>query len=138
MLPNIPSRQKRFIIASILVVLVVALLSTVLYQALSSPPRFRASSLVFMTPFPKGVLLPSFQTRAFLSMPTVHLEQRGAGGIVEVVAYATTAGDVQTNANEATVLLLRAVSESFGTGVHASIVRRADSARRTSIFHDHR
>ena len=138
MLPNAPNRKKKFIIVSLLVVLVVVLISMALYSTLSSPPRFRASSLVMISPFTNGVLATSFQARAFQSMPAVHLQQQGAAGIIEVVAYGTTAGEAQTSANQATDRLLRAVAESFGTGVRVGILRRADNARRTSIFHDHR
>lgn len=51
------------------VVLVVVSLGMALHRALSSPPRFRASSLVLMTPFTNGLLAESFQARAFKGAP---------------------------------------------------------------------
>lgn len=81
MRPNPSNRHKWFIIVSLVVVLIVVSLGMALHRALSSPPRFRASSLVLMTPFTNGVLAASFQARAFQSMPGVRLEQRGTTGL---------------------------------------------------------
>ena len=80
MLSNPSNRHRWFIIVSIVVTLVVTWLGMALHRALSSPPRFRASSLVLITPASStsGVLAESFQERAFQSMPGVHLEQRGS------------------------------------------------------------
>jgi len=88
-----------------------------------------------MPPFNNGVLAESFQGRAFHSMPRVHVEQCGTAGLIEVVAYAATAAEAQTNANQAPEHLARAAMETFGPGVRVSIIRRATSARRTSTFH---
>lgn len=137
MLSNPANRHRWFIVVSIVVALVVVSLGMALNRALSSPPRFRASSLVLITPTSStsGVLAQSFQARALQSMPGVHLEQRGSPGLVEVVAYATNAAEAQTNANQAPSLLARAAMETLGGGVRVSQVRQAFRARRTSIFH---
>ena len=137
MLSNPSNRHRWFIIVSIVVALVVVSLGMAFHRALSSPPRFRASSLVLITPASStsGVLAESFQERAFQSMPGVHLEQRGSPGLVEVVAYATNAAEAETNANQAPNLLARAAMETLGGGVRVGQVRQAFRARRTSIFH---
>jgi hypothetical protein len=161
LLSNPSNRHKWFIIVSCVVVVVVGSLGVALHRALSSPPRFRASSLALITPTASTsvVLTESFQARAFQSMPGVHLEQRGSAGLIEVVAYAATprrpvvragpsraglievvayaatAAEAQTNANQAFYPLARAGMETFGAGFRVSILRPALSARRTSIFH---
>jgi uncharacterized protein involved in exopolysaccharide biosynthesis len=137
MLSNPSNRYKWFIIVSCVVVLIVGSLGLALHRALSSPPRFRASCLVLITPTSSvsGVLAESFQARAFQSIPRVHLEQRGSPGLIEVVAYATNAAEAQTNANQAFYPLARAGEETFGAGFRVSILRQALSARRTSIIH---
>ena len=117
-----------------MVVPVLASLGMALHRALSSPHRFRASSLVLMTPFTNGELAKSFQARAFQSIPGIHLEQRGTTGLIEVVANAATVAEAQTNANQAPNLLARAAKETYGAGVRVSTIRQAISARRTSIF----
>jgi hypothetical protein len=135
LLPNPSHRHKWFFIVAFVVALVVVSLGMALHQALSSPPRSRASSTVLMTPFTNGVLAKSFQARTFQSIPGAHLEQRGTAGLIEVVAYAATAAEAQTNANQATDRLACAAMETFGVGVRVSTIRGATSARRTSIFH---
>jgi hypothetical protein len=162
LLSNPSNRHKWFIIVSCGVVLILGSLGVALHRALSSPPRFRASSLVLITPTSstKAVLAESFQARAFQSMPGVHLERQGsaglievvayaatprrpavragpggAAGLIEIVAYAATAAEAQTNANQAFYPLARAGMETFGAGFRMSILRPAMSARRTSIFH---
>jgi uncharacterized protein involved in exopolysaccharide biosynthesis len=136
MLSNSLKRNKWFIIVSCVVLLIVGSLGVALYRALSSPPRFRASSLVLVAPTSStsGVLAESFQARAFQSMPGIHLEQRGSPGLIEIVAYATNAAEAQTNANQALYPLARAGEETFGSGFRLSIVRPALSARRASAF----
>ena len=137
MLSNPSNRHKWFIIVSCVVVLIVGSLGVALHRALSSPPRFRASSLVLITPTPftSGVLAETFQARAFQSMPGVHLKQQGTAGLIEVVAYAATAAEAQTNANQAPYPLALAGMETFGAGFRMSILRPALSAQRTFIFH---
>src|ERR1039457_3417942 len=84
MLSNPWPCHKWLIIVSCFVVLIVGSLGVALHRAFSSPPRFRASSLVLITPTSSvnGVLAESFQARAFQSMPGVHLKQRGSPGLV--------------------------------------------------------
>ena len=161
LLSNPSNRHKWFIIVSCVVVLILGSLGVALHRALSSPPRFRASSLVLITPTSstKAVLAESFQARAFQSMPGVHLERQGsaglievggaatprrpavrvgpggAAGLIEIVAYAATAAEAQTNANQAFYPLARAGMGTFGAGFRMSTLRPAMSARRTSIFH---
>src|ERR1039458_8714918 len=137
MLSNPSNRHKWFIIVSCVVVLIVGSLGVALHRALSSPPRFRASSLVLITPTSSvnGVLAESFQARAFQSMAGVHLKQRGSPSLIEVVAYATNAAEAQTNANQAFYPMARAGGETFGAGFRVSTLRPALSVRRTSVFH---
>ena len=132
-LPNPSNRHKWSIIVSFVVVLVVVSLSMALHRALSSPPRFRASSTMLMMPFTNAVLAESFQARVFQSIPGVHLEQIGTSGLIEVVAYAATAAEAVTNANQAPNLLAFAAHEELG--VRVATARQALSAQRTSIFH---
>jgi len=136
MLSNPSNRHKWRIVVSCVVVLILGSLGVALHRALSSPPRFRASSLVLITPTSStsGVLAESFQARVFESMPGVHLEQRGTNGLVEVVAYAATAAEAQTSANKAFYPLARAGMETFGAWFRVSILRQALSARRASVF----
>jgi hypothetical protein len=131
-----PLDRKRWpIVVSLLVVVLLVLLGTELHKALSSPPRFRASTLVLMTPFTNGVLTASFQAHTFQSMPGVHLKQIGAAGLVEVVAYGPTAAAALTNANQATYRLVLAAPETFGAALRVSIIRGPVYLGRTSIFH---
>ncbi len=121
LLSNPSNRHKWFIIVSCVVVLILRSLGVALHRALSSPPRFRASSLVLITPTSStsAVLAKSFQARAFQSMPGVHLEQRGSAGLIEVVAYAATAAEAQTNANQAFYNLPGRSSPSTGSATIA-------------------
>jgi hypothetical protein len=88
-----------------------------------------------MRPSTNAVLAESFQARTFQTMPGVRLEPHGTSGLIEVVAYAATAAEAQTNANEAPIVLARAVYETFGDGVRVNTLRQALSIQRTSIFH---
>jgi hypothetical protein len=135
MLPTPLNRKRWPIVVSLVVVALLVLTGTELHKALSSPPRFRASTVVQMTPFTNGVMTASFQAQTFQSMPGVHLKQRGAAGLIEVVAYGPTAAAALTNANQATYRLLLAAPETFGTAVRVRIVRGAVYLGRTSIFH---
>jgi hypothetical protein len=135
MLPTPLNRNRWPIVVSLLVVALLVLLGTELHKALSSPPRFRASTLVLMTPFTNGVLTASFQAHAFQSMPGVHLKQKGAAGLIEVVAYGPTAAAALTNANQATYRLVLAAPEMFGAALRVSIIRGPVNLGRTSIFH---
>ena len=135
-LSNPSNRHKWFIIVPCVVVLIVGSLGLALHRALSSAPRFRASSLVMIRPTSSttGVLAESFQARAFQSMAGVHLKQRGSPSLIEVVAYATNAAEAQTNANQAFYPQARAREQTFGAGFRVIILRPALSARRASTF----
>jgi hypothetical protein len=133
-------KQIAAVVTSFLVVLLVALLGTQLHKALSSPPRYRAYTVVQMTPFTNGVMTASFQAQTFQSMPGVHLKQRRgaaglAAGLIEVVAYGTTAAAALTNANQAAYRLVRVAPETFGAAVRVRIIEGPIYYGRTSIFH---
>jgi hypothetical protein len=127
-------KQIGLVVASLLVVVLVALLGTQLHQALSSPPRFRATTLVLMQPFTNAVMTESFQAHAFHSMPGVHLKQTGAG-LIEVVAYGPSKTTAETNAWEAFYCLARAGENAFGAGVRMYVCRAPIDGHRTSILH---
>ena len=135
MIPTPLNRKRWPIVVSFLVVVLLVLIGTEFHKALSSPPRFRASTVVQMTPFTNGVLTASFQAHAFQSMPGVHLKQRRGVGLIEVIAYGPTAAAALTNANQATSRLLLAAPETFGTAVRFSVLRGPVYLGRTSIFH---
>ncbi len=116
--------------------------------ALSGSSRYRAQSIVLVRAYTNAVFTRSFEEHVsktipgvlrlevtpIFSVPSPGIPVTTNGTLIHIFVIGSTSADAQRAANKAAERLLRIVLEDFR--VNGSIIDRANTARRYSVFHD--